>query len=210
MINNTRLTIFPTRQNYRLVTQKLNVAEKGLRLLCSKRDALNQHLLKIEVKLKGLNEDLKGHFKEAFLSLSRARYQRANTNKFIKDSKEYPIVIKKEIIMVSGTCIPKLRVESNFEFSDLVGRGSQQLKKCRELFKKLTIFLIKLASIKSSHDILKKSLSSVNQRINSLEHNIIPCLANTLKFITAELDEQEREEFFRLKKVKSLNEEKKK
>ena len=40
-----------------------------------------------------------------------------------------------------------------------------------------------------------------NRRVNAIEYVIIPKLDNTIRFIISELDEQDREEFFRLKKI---------
>ncbi len=40
-----------------------------------------------------------------------------------------------------------------------------------------------------------------NRRVNALEHVVIPRFINIYRYIDQELDEQAREDFFRLKKV---------
>ena len=50
---------------------------------------------------------------------------------------------------------------------------------------------------------LDEVIKVVNRRVNAIEHVIIPRTENTIKYINSELDELDREEFYRLKKVKS-------
>lgn len=54
--------------------------------------------------------------------------------------------------------------------------------------------------------ILDEVIKTVNRRVNAIEHVIIPRTENTISYINSELDEMDREEFFRLKKVKGLKE----
>jgi V-type H+-transporting ATPase subunit D len=51
--------------------------------------------------------------------------------------------------------------------------------------------------------ILDEVIRMTNRRVNALEHVVIPRLENTIKYINSELDEMDREEFFRLKKVQA-------
>lgn len=52
--------------------------------------------------------------------------------------------------------------------------------------------------------ILDEVIKVVNRRVNAIEHVIIPRTENTIKYINSELDELDREEFFRLKKASLL------
>lgn len=44
-------------------------------------------------------------------------------------------------------------------------------------------------------------IKMTNRRVNAIEYIIIPKVENTIRYIQSELDEQDREEFFRLKKI---------
>jgi len=58
-----------------------------------------------------------------------------------------------------------------------------------------------LASLQTSFVTLDEVIKITNRRVNAIEHVIIPRIDRTLSYIISELDELEREEFYRLKKI---------
>lgn len=79
--------------------------------------------------------------------------------------------------------------------------GGKQVVEARNNFRELLAMLIKIASLQTSFQTLDEALKVTNRRVNALEHVVVPRIQNTVKYIAKELDEMEREEFFRLKKV---------
>ena len=67
--------------------------------------------------------------------------------------------------------------------------------------------MIELASLQCAFVTLDEAIKTTNRRVNALEHTIIPKLENTILYIKGELDELEREEFFRLKKIQGKKQE---
>jgi V-type H+-transporting ATPase subunit D len=123
---------------------------------------------------------------------------------------------------VSGVLLPQFEsytVESNNDFGLTgLGKGGQQVQRCRETYARAVETLVELASLQTAFVILDEVIKVVNRRVNAMwvsnyhnsqpypltyhsEHVIIPRTENTIKYINSELDELDREEFYRLKKV---------
>eukprot|EP00955_Chlamydomonas_euryale_P060433 357715-Chlamydomonas_euryale.AAC.14 len=82
-----------------------------------------------------------------------------------------------------------------------LGRGGQQLQNCRKAYIETIELLVQLANLQTAFVTLDHALKVTNRRVNALENVVIPKIENTISYIKSELDELEREEFFRLKKV---------
>ncbi|KAA3680613.1 V-type H+-transporting ATPase subunit D, partial [Paragonimus westermani] len=87
-----------------------------------------------------------------------------------------------------------------YELTGLSG-GGQQIDRLKKNYTKAVDLLVELASLQASFITLDEVIKATNRRVNAIEFVIIPRIDRTLKYISQELDEREREEFFRLKKV---------
>lgn len=88
----------------------------------------------------------------------------------------------------------------------VLGRGGLQIQRTREAFRNILASLVDLAALQASFFILDDVIRITNRRVNALEYVVVPRLDATISYIGAELDEQDREEFFRLKKIQALKE----
>ncbi|HLC10910.1 MAG TPA: V-type ATP synthase subunit D, partial [Candidatus Bathyarchaeia archaeon] len=54
---------------------------------------------------------------------------------------------------------------------------------------------------------LAEAISATKRRVNSLENIVVPRIENTIRYIEMSLQERSREDFFRLKRIKTRLEE---
>jgi V/A-type H+-transporting ATPase subunit D len=67
--------------------------------------------------------------------------------------------------------------------------------------------LVELAGLEASAFAIANELERAKRRVNALEYFLIPRLKESIKFIVMRLDEMERENFTRLKRIKAMIEE---
>lgn len=106
---------------------------------------------------------------------------------------------------VSGVYLPQFESYIEESINDFkltgLGRGGQQVQKAKQVYSKAVETLVELASLQTAFIILDEVIKVTNRRVNAIEHVIIPRTENTIAYINSELDELDREEFYRLKKV---------
>jgi V-type H+-transporting ATPase subunit D len=185
---------------------RLKGASKGHSLLKKKADALQlrfRMILKKIVETKSLMGEV---MKEAQFSLAEAKFAVGGdfNSIVLQNVTKAQIKVKSRKDNVAGVNLPTFECyqdgTDSYEFAGLA-RGGQQLAKLKKNYAKAIQLLVELASLQTSFITLDEVIKITNRRVNALEHVVIPKIERTLAYITSELDEAEREEFYRLKKI---------
>jgi len=200
-----RLPVFPTRQNLQVMKVKLTGAKKGHSLLKKKADALTMRLRALLKNILQAKEDVGAAFKEGNFALAEVKYTAGDIKPMIIESvgKAAQKRVEIRIDNIAGVKVPVFKaIDTGAAQADLTGlsKGGQQVAKARITFAKAVDVLVQLATLQSSFTILDEAIKVTSRRVNALDTVVIPKITNTVEYIKSELDELEREEFFRLKR----------
>ncbi|CCM02085.1 uncharacterized protein FIBRA_04162 [Fibroporia radiculosa] len=200
-----RENIFPTRMALTNTKLRLKGAQTGHSLLAKKRDALTTRFRAILRKVDEAKRKMGRVMQLASFSLAEVTYATGDISYLVQEqAKSASFKVKAKQENVSGVVLPAFEVDrvpgTDFNLTGL-GRGGQQVLRAKEVYAKAVETLVELASLQTAFMILDEVIRATNRRVNAIEHVVIPRLDNTIKYILSELDEMDREEFFRLKKV---------
>ncbi|KAL8912562.1 MAG: hypothetical protein Q9171_002426 [Xanthocarpia ochracea] len=204
-----REAVFPTRQSLGLMKNKLKGAQTGHSLLKRKSEALTKRFREITRRIDEAKRKMGRVMQIAAFSLAEVTYAVGGDIGYqIQESaKAASFRVRTKQENVSGVFLPQFESyqtegKNDFGLTGL-GKGGQQVQRCRETYTRAVETLVELASLQTAFVILDEVIKVVNRRVNAIEHVIIPRTENTIKYINSELDELDREEFYRLKKVKN-------
>jgi V/A-type H+-transporting ATPase subunit D len=205
--------VSPTRMELLEIRKKLTLAEKGHKLLEEKRDALVERFFAVIDKRNQLSKEMDEGFKDAFLSLIQAQMimgeQKVEDMAYLTENVG-EISFENDNIM--GVKIPKMNADNlntipkqTYGFLETCSKFDDAQKKFSHMLSKL----IELADLEGGIKSLAVEIEKTKRRVNVLENNLIPKLHATRKYIEMQLEEREREDFFRRKRIKAIIEAKK-
>ena len=148
-------------------------------------------------------------YNEALLALAEANFAAGDFSKSVFDSVKSRTNVRLNVSSdnVAGVHLPifTLRGDADDQSDDrqmlgLTG-GGQAIQKCKDKFQKFLKKLIKIASLQTQFVTLDEVIKVTNRRVNALEYVVIPRIEFGIGYIEKELDEEDREDFFRLKRV---------
>ena len=201
--------VLPSRMALQQTKVKLKGAKKGHELLKKKSDALKKTFREVMLKIIDFKKRMGKEFNESMLALAEANFAAGDFGYNLADQVKPRSNLRLTISAnnVAGVHLPKfvLRGEEQERADDktmlgLTG-GGKAITKCRDKFMSFLKLLTEIASYQTQFVTLDEVIKVTNRRVNGLEYVVIPRIQGNIKWIEKELDEMEREDFFRLKRV---------
>lgn len=198
------VVVAPTKSNLIKAKASLDLSKKGFELLDKKRNVLIREMMELVDKAKDIQAKIYDTISEAYKAL-----QMVNITMGIKDVEDVARSIPKdeefEILLksVMGVDVPMIKYEEK-ELRPSYGfhNSDAALDYAVTRFREVRYMVYELAEIDNSIFKLAKEIEKTQKRTNALEHIQIPKYKEQVKYIQDVLEEKEREDFFRLKKVK--------
>lgn len=199
--------IKPTRSELLKVKKQIKLAQSGYSLLKKKRDGLILEFFEILKQAKTLREELVEQYKIALEKINIARVLEGDLK-----IKSIALAIKKipEINLatrnIMGVKVPKIEVSEIKKAFMERGYGvysSAAIDEASEAYEKVVEKIILAAEVETSMRKLLNEIEKTKRRVNALEFVVIPSQNKIKSFIQLRLEEMERENIFRMKRIKA-------
>jgi V/A-type H+-transporting ATPase subunit D len=203
--------IHPTRMELLALRKRRDIAERGRDLLREKLDALMieffesvRHISALREQSHGLLEEAYGLFVEAQMIHGLTKLEQFSVgieDRFDIDARTRNVI---------GVTLPSMEVKASslksapYNMLATSAKLDEATMKMAEALKAIT----ELASAEAATRKLAQAIASTKRRVNSLDYVIIPRVLQSIRYIQMHLQEREREDFFRLKRIKRRMEKK--
>jgi V/A-type H+-transporting ATPase subunit D len=200
--------IQPTRSELLEVTRKVRLTKNGHKILKLKRDGLILEFFKILDQAKDLRTEIAKRYKEAQEKIAIAN---AVDGVIAVRSAAYALTIHPEIQLSSknlmGVVVPEIRAGRIVVPLDERGYGiigtSPRIDEAADAYEKLVETVVKAAELETTMKKLLDEIERTKRRVNALEFKVLPELEDIERFIRFRLEEMERDNIFRLKRIKN-------
>ncbi len=204
------LQVNPTRMELSRLKKRLNTSTRGHKLLKDKRDDLMKRFLELVRKNKELREEVEAKIMAVYDGFAIASAVMS------PEMLEEALMLPKEQIELEIGSQNLMSVEvpvfsfsgSSSEDRDITPYGfaftSGELDDSVVALKEVLPFMLELAQMEKSAQMLAEEIEKTRRRVNALEYVQIPSLQETIKSISMKLGENERGNLARLMKIKDM------
>ncbi len=196
-------TMAPTKGNLMAVKRSRELAENGFELMDRKRNILVRELMALIDQAEDIQKRIDDAFQSAYYSMRLANISLGGVGQ-IAEAIPIDNSIKVVFRSVMGVELPILSSEREgdkmpYGFTDT----SSALDNAYSEFNRVKRLSLELAETENSIYRLAYYIKKTRKRANALKNIVIPGLDADIARITDELEEKEREEFVRMKVIKS-------
>ncbi|WP_256296141.1 V-type ATP synthase subunit D [Haloarchaeobius salinus] len=201
----------PTRKNLMAIEDRIELSERGHDTLEQKRDGLIMEFMDILDEAQDVRSNLESDYDTAQKKINMARAMEGDVavRGAAAALKEHP-EITTESNNIMGVVVPQ--IESSKVKKSLGERGygvlgtSARIDEAAEAYEELLESIILAAEVETAMKKMLTEIETTKRRVNALEFKLLPELKGNQEFIEQKLEEQEREEIFRMKKIKDKKE----
>lgn len=194
----------PTKGNLMATKKSLALAKNGFELLDKKRNILIREMMMLIDKASEIQDKIDSTYHKAYKALEVANITLGFCDEISKSVPE-ETSLKLSYRSVMGVEIPIVTIDENSNngiyFS--ISNTNSSLDEAYLRFHEVKELTAVLAEVENSVYRLADAIKKTQKRANALKNVMIPKFEATVKFITEALEEKEREEFSRLKVIKS-------
>jgi len=200
--------IQPTRSELLEINRKIRLTENGHKILKLKRDGLILEFFRILDEAKDIRGDIAKRYSEAMEKIA------------VANSVDGVIAVRSAALAIS--CEPKISLSTRNLMGVVVpeidsakvctppeerGYGllgtSPHIDLAADAFQRLIDTVIKAAELETTMRRLLEEIERTKRRVNALEFKVLPELKEGKRFIEMRLEEMERDNIFRLKRIKA-------
>lgn len=197
----------PTRMELLAVRRKKSLAEKGHKLLTEKRDALITEFFELIRERNKLRKALNARIDDAYRVLTQTEMT-LGPSRTMTLAQGLPDVgeITADKRSIMGVAVPQIKFDPatamtpSYSFAETNAKFDEATERLRRAL----AMTLKVGEHESAIRRLGFEIEKTKRRVNALEYIFIPKLGATVKYIEMQLEEREREDFFRRKRIKAL------
>ncbi|WEL19687.1 V-type ATP synthase subunit D [Candidatus Nanohalococcus occultus] len=202
-----------TRSEELRLKERIDLAEGGHDILEKKRDGLIHEFMEIAGDAKEINKELANLYGEATLKLKLAKvYDGEDAIKSSALPIENAPKVSSRTQNIMGVKVPEINAETDVRKNVLereygITSSTSRIDSVADKYEELLEKIVEAAETQTRIIKLLEEIKKTKRRVNALEHKVVPELKADLDTVSQALEESEREETFRMKKVKDMNSE---
>ncbi len=198
----------PTRSELIVTRRRIKLSISGHKLLKMKRDGLIIEFFELLPKVKDMRSQLVELYTVADKKLAVAMVADGKSAlRSAANCVRTPPQVELSEHNIMGVVVPKIKVSTIQKSIEERGYGligtSVRIDESVHAFEKLTEKVLEAAELETTMKKLLDEIESTKRRVNALEFKVIPQLEEVAAYITLRLEELERENIFRLKRIKA-------